>query len=170
MTKNSQKGFTLIELLVVIAIIGILSTVVLASLSSARNKSSDAKIISQIRDIRSKADLYTGTNGVGNPFPVAPSLGVPTTCADTSGTMFSSANNGVFELFSSITLSDTVCVSDSGLPFNGTKWAVAAKLSTGFWCVDSKNVSRNKTSGGVPYSDLKGTSPAAITGGNYSCN
>jgi prepilin-type N-terminal cleavage/methylation domain-containing protein len=56
--KNSKKGFTLIELLVVIAIIGILSSVVLASLSTARAKSRDAKRISDLGQIQLALELF----------------------------------------------------------------------------------------------------------------
>ncbi|MDO8520569.1 MAG: type II secretion system protein [bacterium] len=56
--KSSKKGFTLIELLVVIAIIGILSSVVLASLSTAREKSRDAKRISDVGQIQLALELF----------------------------------------------------------------------------------------------------------------
>lgn len=42
MKRINSKGFTLIELLVVIAIIGILSTIAITSLNSARKKANDA--------------------------------------------------------------------------------------------------------------------------------
>ena len=42
MDKNIKKGFTLIELLIVIAIIGILSSVILVSLTNSRRRSSGA--------------------------------------------------------------------------------------------------------------------------------
>lgn len=56
---NAQsKGFTLIELLVVIAIIGILSSVVLASLNTARAKARDAKRMQDTVQIRTALELY----------------------------------------------------------------------------------------------------------------
>ncbi len=60
--KNS-KGFTLIELLVVVAIIGILSSVVLASLNSARKKARDARRKSDLSQIRTALELYYSTCG-----------------------------------------------------------------------------------------------------------
>jgi len=62
MFKNKQKGFTLIELLVVIAIIGILSSVVLASLNTARTKARDAKRVSDVKQIQLALEMYYDDN------------------------------------------------------------------------------------------------------------
>ena len=62
MTKTHTRGFTLIELLVVIAIIGILASVVLASLNSARDKGADAAIKSNLNNARAQAELYYDSN------------------------------------------------------------------------------------------------------------
>jgi prepilin-type N-terminal cleavage/methylation domain-containing protein len=61
---KTNRGFTLIELLVVIAIIGILSSVVLASLNTARQKSRDARRISDIKQLQLALELYFDDNGI----------------------------------------------------------------------------------------------------------
>ncbi|MEX0933701.1 MAG: type II secretion system protein [Candidatus Paceibacterota bacterium] len=68
MKIQTQKGFTLIELLVVIAIIGILSSVVLASLNTAREKARDARRIADIKQIQVALEFYFDEN---NTYPLA---------------------------------------------------------------------------------------------------
>jgi general secretion pathway protein G len=54
----NKKGFTLIELLVVIAIIGLLSTLAVVALGSARTKARDAKRLGDLRQIQTALELY----------------------------------------------------------------------------------------------------------------
>jgi len=65
--KKNKKGFTLIELLVVIAIIGILASVVLASLNTARKKSRDARRIADVKQIQLALELYFDANSAKYP-------------------------------------------------------------------------------------------------------
>lgn len=67
--RGHKGGFTLIELLVVIAIIGILASIVLVSLGSARSKSRDAQRIVQTKEIKKALDMYHIDN---NAYPNQP--------------------------------------------------------------------------------------------------
>ncbi len=60
---RKKGGFTLIELLVVIAIIGLLSSIVLASLASAKTKARDAERVGEIHSIQNGLELFRNTYG-----------------------------------------------------------------------------------------------------------
>lgn len=136
--KKFTRGFTLIELLVVIAIIGILSSIILVSLSTARSKAKDAKISGQLSGMRSAAEIYYG--GTGNN-----SYGAATNSC--TGGMFGASEMSALV---SGTLSDAGgasymnCVV-AGSATASTLWMVEAKLSTGVACVDSTGKSYAST-------------------------
>jgi prepilin-type N-terminal cleavage/methylation domain-containing protein len=69
--KNFKGGFTLIELLVVIAIIGILSSVVLVSLNSARQKGKDTHIVTDVNELRTQMESDSNGSNYGNSFTIA---------------------------------------------------------------------------------------------------
>ncbi len=73
---KTRRGFTLIELLVVIAIIGILSSVVLASLNTARGKGSDAAAKQDIFNVRAQAELVYDNTTPGSYATVCSDLNV----------------------------------------------------------------------------------------------
>lgn len=58
----TKEGFTLIELMVVIAIIGLLASIVLASLSTARGKAKDTAILHEINQLATLAELEYSEN------------------------------------------------------------------------------------------------------------
>ncbi len=60
---QKNKGFTLIELLVVIAIIGLLASIVLVSLNSARAKARDVRRVADLKQVQTALEMYYDTNG-----------------------------------------------------------------------------------------------------------
>ena len=84
-SMKNQKGFTLIELLVVIAVIGILASVVMASLNSARVKARNARRSSDVKQLVNAFNLgLEGSGSLPNP-GTGNWVCVSATCYDTWG-------------------------------------------------------------------------------------
>ena len=129
--KNTKHklvcGFTLIELLVVIAIIGILASVVLASLNSARDRGSNAAVKADLHGIRNQAELV---------YDITKSY--DTVCGNQN--VITAINHALLVGGDAGTVA-TRC-NDSA-----TAWAANVMLKTpedsnSYWCVDSAGVGK----------------------------
>lgn len=81
--RQNKKGFTLIELLVVIAIIGLLSTLSILALNSARARARDAKRISDVKQIQTALEMYYNDTG---DYPADASVTPGETLSSSNGT------------------------------------------------------------------------------------
>lgn len=135
---NLKKGFTLIELLVVVAIIGILASVVLASLNSARAKGADAAVKANLANIRAQAELIYDT--VETPTDSVGYAGVCThATVDAAVSAAATAGGATVGADDAAATATTAVCQDSA-----AVWVVEAPLKTAgkYWCVDSAGASK----------------------------
>lgn len=156
----------MIELLVVIAIIGILSAVVLASLSTARSKGKDAAAMQALEGARAQAELYYYANGnsYNNVCGQTAVGGVKTvgaqvlSAARAEGYAFDNSVNGSGD-WNNHQVNNTnkpVTCNDSGQssPKNPNAWAAAIYLSNGtFFCTDSTGLATTTTTSAYQITD-----------------
>ncbi len=131
--KFAQRGFTLIELLVVIAIIGILASVVLASLSTAREKGTDASVQASVNNARAQANIF-GSKADGT-------VSYDNLCT----------NANILQIIADITLKVAAPYCNEN---DADEWVFAGPLKTGgFICMDSLGTSTTSPSGTLPSSN-----------------
>jgi prepilin-type N-terminal cleavage/methylation domain-containing protein len=150
----SNRGFTLIELLVVIAIIGILASVIMGDLNTARLSASDASIKQNLNGIRAQAEIvYPSMNNT-----YAPTLGDEV--ADSDCVAFVSGTPRA--ILADITIKNAIInmgqySSEVLCIVKQESYVISSALKKGgYWCLDNSGNARNTDSSGALYTSLVG--------------
>lgn len=137
MRQNTKRGFTVIELLIVVGIIAILATLLIASLTSAKQKAQDKAIVANMLTIRSQAQLYYDGAG-GQSYGPVQSYPVSNDCT-----------LGLYSADSVIAQTIAKLKQDRGTDLvacfsTPTTYAIVTKLNfvNGYFCLDSVNTGR----------------------------
>jgi len=139
-SSSARRGFTLIELLVVIAIIGILSSVVLASLNTARNKGADAATKSSLANARAQSEIfYDDQTPISYAFICNAATGI-------SPMLNSAANSSGTTVNITLATPGAATLTTCHVNAAGTQWVASSPLrsTAGYWCVDSTGTSTQK--------------------------
>ena len=150
---NKTQGFTLIEVMVVIVIIGILASVIIASLGKARSGGNDASIKNSMRNALNQAEIayitrvankesYTSicTNGVLPSETNVRGIGAMLLSASKAGGLSSFATNGT-GTGTTATCNNTVSSAYAAeVPLSGS-----TNASPIMWCVDSTGKNKKTT-------------------------
>jgi len=123
--KNKEAGFTLIELLVVIAIIGMLSSVVLASMNTARKKARDARRMADAKSLQTALEMFYD---VGNTYPTGTAIEI------TEASVFGSLTPDYISKLPADPIQTGVNNYHyaASSPVNG--YSIAIKKENGGWC------------------------------------
>ena len=161
MHNNRSRGFTFIELLVVIAIIGILSSVVLASLNTARSKGNDAAIKSNLSTILTQSAIYFDTNM--NYGTNAAAAGPTVAACSTANSMFVLDAN----VKAAISQADQAAGGTAGT-ISKTTCAIGATGSTQAWVVYTPLYNNTGSNTGICI-DSTGVSKLDVVPTGFAC-
>ncbi len=171
------RGFTLIELLVVIAIIGLLASIVLASLNTARDQSKDAAIQSDLHGVQAQAEVIRGSSPCY--------LGASGTCAGSAATIGNTTDAGGCVTNQNLLCSNSVVLAqvraaNAAGGFVSLKssagarsYAYAVQLATDpawAWCVDSTGQAKSVLLATEDQAGVNGAISTDIVSGNVTCN